>query len=568
MSLPRPSLNVLIVRFFLPALAGLLLVLAYPPFTSGQWAWVALVPLLAALENCPTGEAFRRGYLAGLVFFGGTVWWVGHVTLAGTVVLIAFLALYLGLAGAWFARLLKLAPADSAARNLLVAILAAAGWVTIEWIRAQLLLGGFPWNQLGVSQHRAVPLSQVATITGVYGVSALLCIVNFTFYFTGRRFVRSLRQRLPIRRLSWEFYVAMFLVAGSFLFGMDQVKRVPPADTVRLSLVQANIPQTLKWEPGQARMIIDRYDRLSREWAIPYRPDLVVWPETATPNAIRYDAASMTLVTNISALAGVPLLTGSFDYTPYSDPPEGFNAAVLVQPDGAIGPIYRKIHLVPFGEYVPWARWLPFMKKLTPISFSMARGTEPVVYELARGRRPETVAEDDGEGVRVRLSAADDPSVAGRGGGGFAPVRFGVVICFEDTVAELFRPYLDSGVDFMVNLTNDGWFRESPAAEMHLANAVFRAIETRRPLVRATNHGITAVIDQFGFVRSRLEPFTEGCLNVELPLPDTATVTPYVRRGDLFVAQCAVVTIITLAVLVILRKRRPPADPPVPSSCP
>ncbi|NIP16669.1 MAG: hypothetical protein GWM88_18725, partial [Pseudomonadales bacterium] len=98
-------MNVLIVRFFLPALAGLLLVLAYPPFTSGQWAWVALVPLLAALENCPTGEAFRRGYLAGLVFFGGTVWWVGHVTLAGTVVLIAFLALYLGLAGAWFARL-------------------------------------------------------------------------------------------------------------------------------------------------------------------------------------------------------------------------------------------------------------------------------------------------------------------------------------------------------------------------------------------------------------------------------------------------------------------------------
>lgn len=502
---------------------GTLMALAFPPFNLGQLAWLALVPLLFALQDCGRAEAFRRGYIAGLVFFGMTIWWTLHVTVPGTVALIAFLALYFGAGAMWFAELLvysaarpraqaegaaagtAAATADSAIRNLVAAVVASAGWVTLEWLRGKLLFGGFPWNFLGVSQHQAVPLIQFAALTGVYGVSALLCFVNVAFFFTLRRFARQMTRKEPARRLSVEFYLAMALVCVSFLHGMGEIRREEaPARTLRLALVQGNIPQTLKFEPQQKPMILQRYRSLT-ETVIAGKPDLILWPETATPEPLRYDIESFSLATNLAAAANAPLLTGTIDATPFSSPPEYFNAAILLEPDGALQRIYRKLHLVPFGEYVPLRKILPFMKRLTPIQESFQRGSEFTVFELAG-------------------------------------LRFAVVICFEDTVPGLYRRFARRDVHFMVNLTNDAWFKESPAAEMHLANAIFRAVENRRPLVRATNNGITCIVDEFGFVRARLDPFVEGSLNSELPLPATRQTTFYTRHGDVFAGACAALT--------------------------
>ena len=519
----------LLRRWLLPLSTGVLMALAFPPFNISQLAWLSLVPLLFALEGCHVGETFRRGYVAGLIFFAMTIWWIVHVTVPGTVALIAFLALYFGLGAIVFRMATGLLPniagaeeqfgIASAARNLLVSALAAAGWVTWEWVRGKLLFGGFPWNFLGVSQWRVSPLIQFASVTGVYGVSALVCFVNCAFYFTIRRFIKQIRGNDAQPRLSWEFYAAMGLVCLVFLHGVREMfpKEPQSLHTVRLALVQGNIPQTLKFEPEQKPMILERYRALT-EVVMAARPDLILWPETATPEPLRYDPDSFSLVTNLAVKSGAYLLTGTIDITPYSSPPEAFNGAILVGPDGVVREIYHKLHLVPFGEYVPLRKVFPFLKWLTPIGDSFERGCEFTVFHAAG-------------------------------------TRFGAVICFEDTVPELFRRFVQRDVEFMVNLTNDAWFKNSPAAEMHLANAIFRTVENHCPLVRASNNGITCVLSEHGFILVRCAPFIEGSSTFELPMPTEHPQTFYTQYGDVFVGTCMLVTCIMIGWTVVSHRR-------------
>jgi len=524
-------LNAGLRRWALPVATGVLMALAFPPFNVSQMGWFCLVPLLVAVAGCGPGEAFRRGYVAGLVFFALTIWWIVHVTIAGTVGLIAFLALYFGVGAVWFAvTATKLFPrdqerqagvpaasADRAWRNIVASVIGSAGWVVVEWFRGKLLFGGFPWNYLGVSQWQVVPLIQFANVTGVYGVSLLVCFVNVSFYFTIRRFVRWRDARGQGYRLSWEFYLAMGLVGLALLHGVREIFHPEPesARMIRVALVQGDIPQTLKFDPGQKPLILERYRTLT-EAAWEAHPDLIIWPETATPDALRYDPDSFGLVTNLAERSGAYLLTGTLDATPYSSPAEVFNAAILIGPDASVRGIYHKLHLVPFGEYVPLRRIFPFLKWLTPIGDSLERGHEYTVFE------------------------AD-------------AVRFSAVICFEDTVPELVRRFVQRHVDFMVNVTNDAWFKTSPAAEMHLANAIFRAVENHRPLVRAANNGITCVVNEYGSVnpKTRLTPFTKGMVVCDLRLPQDPEQTFYTLHGDWLVGVCLLVV-----GLAIVRSRK------------
>lgn len=526
-------LHVPVVGWLLSVSTGALLALAYPPFNISQLGWVALIPLLFAVERCPRGEAFRRGYIAGLVFFAMTIWWIVHVTLPGMVGLVVVLALYFGVAATLFNisngmfTIVNTMEGSGgilpAVRNIVVAAVAAAGWVTLEWARGRFILGGFPWNFLGVTQWQAVPLIQFASVTGVYGVSALVCFVNCAFYFTLRRFWRQVVDKVPQRRLSWEFYVAMLAICGAMVHGIGEIRRAGTARgrQLQLALVQGNVPQTLKFDLTEKPMILQRYGSLTRTLLVG-KPDLIIWPETATPEPLRYDAESFALATNLAVQGRAYLLTGTMDVTPDSDPQEWFNAAILVQPDGALAGIYRKNHLVPFGEYVPFRKILPFMKYLTPIADSFERGRELTVFEM--------------------------PALGN--------IRFATVICFEDTVAPLCRQFAQRDIDFLVNVTNDAWFKESPAAEQHLANAVFRAAETRRPLVRAANNGVSCVVDEFGFVRTRLQSFTEASATCELELPATRTQTFYTQRGDVFVGVCALVAGSVVIALAAFRRNK------------
>lgn len=501
-----------------PVLSGLLLALAYPPFNHAECGWIALVPLLFALRVSTRAEAFRRGWLAGLVFFGMTVWWIVHVTVIGTIGLVAALAVYFGVAAVSFS---LLSGPESVWRNLGVALLGTAWWVTLEWLRGKLIFGGFGWNGLGVSQYQTLPLIQLASVTGVYGLSALVCFVNFAIYFTVRRFLRYHSGDEPTQRLSWELYVAVLLVCSVFVSGLKHLRADPgPVSGLRVALLQGNIPQQVKFDPREKPMITERYRALTEKAAV-LQPELIIWPETGTPGALRYDPESYSLVTNLAALAKSPLLVGTMDVSAG----DWFNAAALVQPDGRISGLYHKIHLVAFGEYVPLRKIFPCMKWLTPIDGSFECGRAYSLFALG-------------------------------------PLRFGTVICFEDTIPDLYRQFIRRGADFMVNLTNDAWFKESPAAEMHLANAVFRAVESRRPLVRCTNNGVTCVVDDSGFIKPerRLPPHQEGLLVCTVPLSSTAAPTFYTRHGDWFVALCAFVSVLGYGTLAWSRWKR--ACPP------
>ena len=373
--------------WLLPIATGLLLASAFPPFNVSQSAWLAIVPLLFALEGCAVRQAFRRGYVAGLVFFGATIWWSVYTTVAGaplllallgTVALIFFFALYFGTFGVLFAitnmmfgesNTIEQSPArkgrwESATRNLMLAMVGTAGWVTLEWVRGVFLFGGFSWNFLGVALWQSAPLVQFASVTGVYGVSALVCFVNLALYFTLRRLLRQVRKPRKLSGLSWEFYAAMALVCAAFLHGWREIQRGESRRTLRLAVVQGNIPQTLKFEASQKPMILERYRTLT-ETVITNRPDLIIWPETATPDAVRYDPESYGMVTTLVARAHTPLFTGTIDADPAANGTAYYNAAMLVLPDGALPGVYHKIHLVPFGEYVPLRKALPFMKWLT-----------------------------------------------------------------------------------------------------------------------------------------------------------------------------------------------------------
>jgi len=528
----RSKWNVVLGRWLLPVAAGASTALAFPPFNISQMAWFSLVPLLFAVENCDWGEAFRRGYIAGLVFFGMTVWWLVHVTVPGAVAVIAFLALYFGAAAVVFAaacaRIAKTNAAsdgehsDSVIQNLGAAVVGTACWVTLEWVRGCFLLGGFPWNFLGVSQWQATPLIQFANVTGVYGVSALLCFVNHAFYFTIRRFVRQIGGATTRRRLHWEFYVAMLLVCLALWHGIAEIRSGSgqPLRTLQLGLVQPDIPQTLKFDPDERGLILSRHRQLT-EALLADHPDLIIWPETAIPWAVQYDSESIELVTNVLARSKAHLLTGFFD----NRRPKMFNAAILFTPHPAISAIYRKIHLVPFGEYIPLRHvWSPLLRKIGPKYydvddfFDLSAGQEYTVFETL----------------------------------GF---RFGAVICYEDTVPDLYRRFVQHDVDFMVNLTNDAWFKTSPELETHLANAVFRAVENRRPLVRATNNGVTCVVSEHGFIAARCVPFRDNSLSVALPLPVGRAQTFYTRHGDVFVGACAAISAAAIGLAAFRRNR-------------
>jgi len=451
-----------------------------------------------------------------------TTWWLIHVTLPGMIALVAFLALYFGIGTVWISFLLRsiCMEEDKPISNVLVAVCAATGWVTLEWIRGHFLFGGFPWNFLGVTQSRSIPLIQFATVTGVYGVSALICFVNLCFYRTLRRFIKHAREGGPRLRLSWEFYLAMGLLCSALLGGIQSVlKRSTDSITnLRVSLVQGNIPQSLKYEPEQKPMILDRYETLTRT-AIIGEPELIIWPETASPDPIRFDIESYSLATNLVAIANASVLVGSIDWSAPPAPAEPFNAAVLFHPEYRPLQIYRKMHLVPFGEYVPLGNIFPFFQWLTPIEGSFKQGNEYTMFDLKN-------------------------------------TTFGTVICFEDTVANLYRKFVKQGADFMVNLTNDAWFKKSPEAEIHLANSIFRAVENRRPLIRSTNHGITCVIDKFGFVRTRLAPFQEGIINAEVEINTFEEQTFYTMHGDVFVGLCAAITTLVFIRLFLKMKRQ------------
>jgi apolipoprotein N-acyltransferase len=561
-------LNELLIRsgYLLAIGAGLLLSAAFPKISIAGCAWIAPALMIAAAYGKRECDAFRVGYVAGLAHFLSSLYWlllipVTGYPILGWIALGAYVALYPAV-WVWLISNSKfqISNPESWSGRTLWSLVGAAAWVALEMVRGR-LFSGFPWNPLGASQYQLVPLIQIASVTGVYGVSFLVVLVSLSLFSAGRMIFRR-----PTLRMAWqgEIILPLVVVVALFAFGFARISGLDPSGaTLRITLVQPSIPQTLIWNSGEddrrfqqllelteAALTQVSEGRVTRvpdtsvaggsdtSGALRARPsektDLLIWPESAVPGL---DETNYMAITNLICPHHVWLILNAEDavWRPEAknrDDFDVFNAAFLVNPEGRFATVYHKQKLVIFGEYIPLVRWLPFIKWFTPITGSFASGDRPVPFEMER--RPP-----------ARLEVQPGTNHAGSETGAPNRVKTSTLICFEDMFPELAREYVEDDTDFLVNLTNDGWFGESAEQWQHMAGGVFRAVENGVPLVRCCNNGVTCWIDATGRVRDILKDqngsvYGIGAMTVEVPLQKHAP-TFYNRHGDRFGWMCVVV---------------------------
>ncbi len=473
------------------------------------------MPLLKALEGRPFLPAAKIGGLAGLAHSLTLTYWIvfvlghyGNLSLLASIGPFLLLCAYLALFPALFAGLATLLPGTG-----LRCLSLAALWVALELVRAH-LLSGFPWCQLGHSQYPWLTLIQSSDLFGVYGITFLIVSVNALIH--APLFRRAGRRRLLLRV---ELPVIVLALAAALIYGNQRLKELAApgrnALPVRVAVIQAGIDQSVKWDPAYQEQTLEIYESLTRA-ALRDRPELVIWPETALPFFFQDEQPLSQRVRALAQSAGVPLIFGGPAYETVAGQTRFFNRAYLLAPGGAAPGSYDKVHLVPFGEYVPLKKMLFFIDRLVAAAGDFRAGTRV-------------------EPLR------------------FGPLRAGVLICFEAIFPELAAAQVAGGANLLVNLTNDAWFGMTSAPHQHLAMSVFRAVETRRWLVRAANTGISALIGPSGEIRSRSDLFSRQVLSGRIHLSQPG-LSFYARHGDLFalLGGCAA----GLQILTGLRSRR------------
>ena len=483
---------------------------------------MAFVPWILLLEECSPRQAFRIGYLIGLIFFGGTVWWIGHVTVPGAILLPAALALYFA-AWSWVANrglrdLETERLRDSAARgsfSLSVfrsfgpVVTLPAAWTALEYLRSHLLTG-FGWNLLAHTQWNWIEVIQLAGFTGVWGVSFLVVLVNVALCSVVSRESCVLRERV-VRLAGVGAVMITVLVYGNQRLGLySRPTTQDPRLSFKIALLQGNIPQPEKWDGSFQEAIWKRYEELMAE-AVKEKPALIVWPETAVPGTLE-DPAIEDRLKEISLSAGAEMLVGLPTEDLESRLP--YNSALLLGRDGEERARYSKIHLVPFGEFIPIKPLFGWLKKFYPVA-DFAPGKEWTVF-------PTT------------------PPVS-------------VLVCFEDVFPEMARRFVREGAGWLLVITNDAWFGRSAASLQHLQASVFRAVENGVWLGRAANTGWTGFVDPAGRrlpSPGQIPRFKPGVAVTEMPVLSRPG-TFYTRWGDWFPILC-----LAAACLAFLPSRR------------
>ena len=530
----------------LSALSGLLVYLSFAPADLGPLAFVAFAPLLVAVGRARFyGGAALCGAAAGAAACLPAFAWVRSVALPGWLGLGVYVGTYFVVAALAFRYVQR-------SFGALWPLPAAVTWVGLEVCRAH-LGPGFPWLFIGYTQYRFLPLIQAAAVGGVYAVSFMVLLVNAAL--AGLFVARSrLAGRVAV------LVLALLVSGGAALAGRAAIAGLPLREGPVVGVVQQNIPRLVPEIFAEKSMDrihaemeaeVGKASELSRTLA-GRSVRLLVWPESTVQFALNIspqlfvnksdqDLAVHTLaqLTSLGRLLDAYLLIGAPTYlarsSGYVEKPlygvavTGFgNSAVFMSPAGEFIDRYDKIRLVPFGEYIPQRKLLPFLQFFTPISREVTPGTDEVIFGL--------------------------PPDAGS-----PPVHFAALICYEDVFAGLTRDFRLKGADFMVNLTDEGWYVIPGELGQHLAMAVFRAVETRTTVVRAANTGVSCFIDPRGRVYAGLEPLTAGARSAPVQL--CPVLTPYVRWGDVFGITCLMLAI-ALPPLRAAASRREAAQPP------
>ena len=538
-------------RWLTAIAAGLLLALAFPKFSFAGFAWIAPALMLAAAHGNSGGQSFRLGYVSGIAFWLASLYWlllmpVTGFPILGWLALSAFVALF---SGAWVWLITHHASRITHAswlRRTLWTLAGAAVWVALEMVRAR-IFSGFPWSFLGVSQYQLVPLIQIAAFTGVYGVSFLVVWFSLALYSAALMIFRH-----PTKRHIWqaEIILPLLVVVGCYVGGFFAMNHSVPAENVlRVTAIQPSVPQKLIWSSdADARRFQELLDLSQR--ALTNQTDLLLWPESAVPFV---DEATYQAINQFAQSNHVWVILNGDDVEFHPTATNYFNAAFLIGPDGRWRQAYHKRDLVIFGEYVPLVNWLPFLKWFTPITGGWTCGDKPVTFEI-NGIHDRT---DDSFEATNKIISLTPAAAAPR-----HTVKTAPLICFEDTFPGTAREAAQDDVDFLVNLTNDGWFGESAEQWQHLANSVFRAVENGLPLLRCANNGVTGLIDGHGriakiFRDQNGSAYGSGALTVEIPLlpaAEKSAPTFYNQHGDWFGWSCVGITLLLLGRKIAARR--------------
>lgn len=494
--------------WFLLVLSGILLTVSFPPFNLYGFVWIALVPFFVAMagERSPR-KGFLYGFFLGFIHVSTTMYWVsvsiytyGSIPAFGTAVLtlglILILSLYWGLFG------LILAILNGYETVWLIPFFT----VFIEFLKG-VLFTGFPWNLLGTALPPYLAISQIADITGVYGLSFLICFVNF---FVFRFLVRYFKGEIAL--ILREGVIVFLVLALVYGYGLIRVagiqQRIKRWKKLRVCVVQPDINQALKWTQPWVKKGLDKYLRMSETALKGFQPDLIVWPESSVTFYFNEEPGLTEKIQALTRQNHFDLVLGATAYKKGEEKTIYHNCAFVISKAGKLLDEYDKVHLVPFGEYIPLRGWLPFAKNIV--------GTEE---DFTPGRQLNPLKTSCG--------------------------LVGATICFEGIFPALSRELVRRGAILLVNLTNDAWFGKSSGPYQHLRMSTYRAVENRVYFVRATGTGVSAVINPLGHIVATIPLQTAGTIRGVVRKRE-GPETFYTRHGDIFLFFCVIFSVFIL----------------------
>jgi len=476
----------------LALLSGVLVGLSYPPLHLGFLAWFGLIPLIYILLNVKSRQAIQLAFLASITANFISLYWIGFNSGAGFVPVFASLigaVIYLGIFWAGFGYIVSFIERKSSKGLFILPFV----WVSMELLRS---LGplGFPWINLALTQTEYLPLIQIADITGSYGISFWIMLINIGFYLS----------IISKNKLKYLVITSMiFLLVLSF--GIVRINTIEEIVTepVSIAITQPNINPDEKWEPESREEIFSLMHGFL-DSALNLDPDLVLWPESAVPAYLRLSSQRRRPIVNKLKKYNIPLLSGTVDRI-FNDSAEKkyYNSTIFIKPDGNIK-MYHKIHLVPFAEYIPLSEKFLSLKKLNFGQGNFTPGREYTTFKLNS-------------------------------------TLFSNIICYESSMPSIVKKLVKNGAKFITIQANDGWLGRSAGPYQHFELARLRAIENRVPIVRCANTGISGVIDPIGIVQMKIPLGEQSILKAEI-LP-AQKLTFYTKYGEVFAILCIIITI-------------------------
>ena len=476
--------------------SGLLLALSFPPLKMGFLAYVGLVPFIYLVDHeFHMRTSLKYGYLTGIFFNFGTVYWIDWDTEPGlltivsaTIVVVLILSLYF-MAFAFFFALLRRQLGKCALLSIPFL------WTAIEYLRSLGILA-FPWTSLAYSQSYFLPIIQFSSFTSVYGVSFWVVTLNVTFYVLLKM---NLSRKISIVVL----LISAALFVFPYVYGRTILSKRLPENDLQVALVQGNIDPRVKWDKRYRQYNFDAYVDMTKE-GIDKETELVVWPETAIPFHLAYEKESRNIIQQLTDSLKIPILTGVPHYK--YDPEQNYvflNSAFLFSPGHVGFQEYAKIHLVPFSEHTPFSQFFPFLSEVNFGQSDFTSGSEYTLFKIPQG-------------------------------------KFAVLICFESIFPELVREFVNRGADFLVNITNDAWFGKTSSPYQHARIAIFRAIENRIGIARCANTGVSMFVDPLGRVAQETEIFTQGVVSGGVVFKKKETF--YTKYGNVFSKLCVIIS--------------------------